>query len=244
MRITTLGLVVVALLGVSCSSSGRTELLVSAAASLADGFAAMEVAYETAHPEVDVVVNLAGSAALREQVLAGAPTDVLAVANQATMNAVAGAGLLLGTAQAFASNRLAIAVPPGNPAGISGLDDFSRSELLLGLCASGVPCGDLARTALERAGVTPNVDTNEPNVRALLTKVELGDLDAGIVYVTDVIARPVDAVAFADDYNEVATYPIAILAGSRDEALAADFVAFVLSSEGAEILADLGFGIP
>lgn len=181
---------------------------------------------------------------MREQVLAGAPTQVLAVANQSTMTDVANAGLLLGTAQAFASNRLAIAVPPGNPADIDGLDDFARSELLLGLCAPGVPCGDLARTALERAGVAPDVDTNEPNVRALLTKIELGDLDAGIVYVTDVIARPVDSVAVSDDDNEVATYPIAALAGSRDEALAADFVSFVLSSEGAEILANLGFGIP
>lgn len=244
MRLKTLGLVVVALLGASCSTSERTELLVSAAASLAEGFAAIESAYETAHPEVDVVVNLAGSAALREQVLAGAPTQVLAVANQSTMTDVANAGLLLGTAQAFASNRLAIAVPPGNPADIDGLDDFARSELLLGLCAPGVPCGDLARTALERAGVAPDVDTNEPNVRALLTKIELGDLDAGIVYVTDVIARPVDSVAVSDDDNEVATYPIAALAGSRDEALAADFVSFVLSSEGAEILANLGFGIP
>jgi molybdate transport system substrate-binding protein len=234
----------VALFAVSCSTSERKELLVSAAASLADGFAAIEVAYEMAHPEVDVVVNLAGSAALREQVLAGAPTEVLAVANQATMSDIANGGLLRGPAQAFASNRLAIAVPPGNPAGIGGLDDFARSELLLGLCAPGVPCGDLARAALESAGVAPEVDTNEPNVRALLTKIELGDLDAGIVYVTDVMARPVDSVAVPEAHNQVATYPIAILAGSRDESLAADFVAFVLSTEGAEILTDLGFGIP
>lgn len=231
---------------VSCSSGGRTELLVSAAASLADGFADIEAAFEIEHPDVDVVLNLAGSSALREQILAGAPTAVFASASETIMSDVASAGLLREPARVFATNKLAIAVPLGNPAGIVGLDDFARPELLLGLCAAGVPCGDFARTALQRAGVVPAVDTDEPNVRALLTKIELGDLDAGIVYVTDVISRAsfVDEVPISSDVNPSAQYPIAVLAESAEQGAASGFVSFVLSTEGRAILADQGFGVP
>ncbi len=245
MRRAILSVVTVSLL-VSCSAGGRTELLVSAAASLADGFAGLEAAFEEENPDVDVVLNLGGSAALREQVLAGAPAAVFAAANEAIMRDVASAGLLGEPAQVFATNRLAIAVPSGNVAGIGGLDDFGRPELLLGLCAVGVPCGDLARTALQQAGVVPAVDTDEPNVRALLTKIELGDLDAGIVYVTDVIARAglVDEIPISAEINPVARYPIAVLADSDEQDLASGFVAFVLSPEGQTILAEQGFGAP
>ena len=240
-----LSLVMVTIL-VSCSTGRSTELLVSAAASLTDGFAAIEIAYEANHPDVDVVLNLGGSSTLREQILAGAPTAVFASANEATMSDVAAADLLRGPAQIFATNRLSVAVPRGNPAGINGLGDFARPELLLGLCATGVPCGDLARSALDRAGVTPAVDTDEPNVRSLLTKIELGDLDAGIVYATDISARSVvvDEVPIADEDNLTARYPIAVVAGSTEEAVAVDFVAFVLSGEGQAILAAQGFGTP
>lgn len=237
---------VAAVILVSCSSGGRRELLVSAAASLTDGFAAIEAAFERGHPDIDVVLNLGGSSALREQILAGAPTAVFAAANERIMSDIASAGLLLEPAQVFATNRLAIAVPRGNPAGIVDLDDFARPELLIGLCAAGVPCGDLARTALQRAGVTPVVDTDEPNVRALLTKIELGDLDAGIVYVTDVTSRAsvVDEVPISDEVNPVAKYPIAVLADSADQDVAFGFVSFVLSAEGQAILADQGFEVP
>ena len=245
MRRGILSLVAVVLL-VSCSAGGRTELLVSAAASLTDAFAALEAAFEEEYPDVDVVLNLAGSAALREQILAGAPTAVFAAADETIMRDVASAGLLREPARVFATNRLAIAVPAGNPVGVVGLDDFARPELLLGLCATGVPCGDLARTALQRAGVAPAVDTDEPNVRALLTKIELGDLDAGIVYVTDVISRAdhVDEVPISNEVNPVASYPVAVLADSDEQDLAVAFVSFVLSAEGQAILAEQGFGAP
>ena len=246
MRREILSLAMAAGMLASCSTGGRTELLVSAAASLTDGFAAIEAAYEAHNPDVHVVLNLGSSSALREQIFAGAPADVFASANETTMSDVAEAGLLRGSAEIFATNRLTIAVPRGNPAGIAGLADFSRQELLLGLCATGVPCGDLARNALERTGVTAEVDTDEPNVRSLLTKIELGDLDAGIVYLTDVVARSsvVDEVPIADRNNPTTSYPIAVLAQSAREQEALDFVSFVLSAEGGAILAGQGFGVP
>ena len=170
---------------IACSgSSVEGELLVSAAASLTDAFAEIESAFEEANPDVDVVLNLGSSSALREQILEGAPADVFASANTSNMDQVAEAGELSGEAEIFATNSLQIAVPTGNPGGVTGLEDFAREELLIGLCAEDVPCGDFGRQALAKAGVIPSIDTNEPDVRALLTKIEAGELDAGITYVT------------------------------------------------------------
>ncbi len=174
---------------IACSgSSVEGELLVSAAASLTDAFAEMESAFEDANPDVDVLLNLGSSSALREQILEGAPADVFASANTSNMDQVAEAGELAGDAEIFVTNSLQIAVPTGNPAEVTGLEDFAREELLIGLCAEDVPCGDFGRQALENAGVIPSIDTNEPDVRALLTKIEAGELDAGITYVTDVLS--------------------------------------------------------
>lgn len=230
----------------SCGSDGRAELLVSAAASLTDTFQAIEAEFEERNPDVDVVVNLAGSSALREQIIAGAPADVFASANESVMEDVARAGLLASPARVFATNRLEIAVPLSNPVAVSGLSDFGRSELVLGLCAVGVPCGDFALKALENANVTPAIDTEEPNVRALLTKVESGDLDAGIVYVTDVLAGAGDiaGIPIPDDLNVVARYPIATLEAPHRSEEAAALIAFVLSVDGQAILASHGFGPP
>lgn len=221
------------------------QVLVSAAASLTDVFAAIERRFEQAHPDVDVVVNPAGSSSLREQVLAGAPVDVFAPADPTTMDAVVAAGLVAGQPAIFAHNRLQVAVPPGNPARISGLDDFDEDQLLLGLCAAPVPCGTLAREALDAAGVTPAIDTNEPDVRALLTKVAGGELDAGITYVTDVTAAGDDVIGvdIPDDVNVVARYPIAALADAPNARAAAVFTSFVLD-DARSILAVHGFDLP
>src|SRR5690606_34956034 len=133
--------------------------------------------------------------------------------------------------QVFATNLLQIAVPTGNPAGITGLDDFADDELLIGLCAEGVPCGDFARQALAKAEVIPEVDTNETDARALITKIEAGELDAGIAYVTDVLASEgVDGIDIATESNVVAEYTIAALDRGANPAGAEAFVAFVLSS--------------
>lgn len=222
--------------------SGR--LVVSAAASLTDAFAVMEAAFEDDHPDVDVVLNLGSSSGLREQILSGAPADVFASANAANMEEVVEAGIAEAPA-IFATNRLQIAVPAGNPAGVTGLADFARPELLIGLCAEGVPCGDFARQTLEKAGVTPSIDTNEPDVRALLTRIEAGELDAGIVYVTDVRSTDgVDGIDIADDVNVVAEYPIAALTEAPNPVAAAAFVAFVRSDAGRTILERYGFVSP
>ena len=222
------------------------ELLVSAAASLTDAFAEVEAAFEAANPGVDVVLNLGSSSSLREQILEGAPADVFASANTSNMDQVVDAGEVEGEADIFVLNELQIVVPAGNPAGVAGLDDFANDDLLIGLCAEEVPCGSFGREALEKAGVTPAIDTNEPDVRALLTKVEAGELDAGIVYVTDVLstAGAVEGVVIPEEFNVVAAYPIAALVNAPNPEAAAAFVEFVLSDEGQAILVGFGFSSP
>lgn len=222
------------------------EVLVSAAASLTDAFAEVEAVFEAANPGVDVVYNLGSSSSLREQILEGAPADVFASANTSNMDQVAEAGEVAGDPEIFVRNLLQIAVPAGNPAGVTGLEDFGREELLIGLCAEDVPCGIFGREALANAGVTPAIDTNEPDVRALLTKVEEGELDAGIVYVTDVLstAGAVEGIDIPQDQNVVADYPIAVLTNAPNPEVAAAFVAFVLSDQGQAILAEYGFATP
>jgi molybdate transport system substrate-binding protein len=224
----------------------RREVLVSAAASLTDVFAAMEHAFEDAHPGTDVVLNFGASSMLREQILAGAPADVFASANETNMGIVVSAGAASGEPRIFATNTLTIAVPAGNPGDVRGLDAFGDASRLIGLCSTGVPCGDFGRDVLANAGVVPVVDTEEPNVRALLTKVEAGELDAGLVYLTDVVASgsTVEAITIRREDNVVARYPIAVLAEAPNPSGAEAFAAFVLSEDGRAILVDHGFGPP
>jgi len=232
---------------IACSgSSMEGELLVSAAASLTDAFAEVESAFEVQNPEVDVVLNLGSSSALREQILEGAPADVFASANTSNMDQVAEAGELSGEAEIFVTNSLQIAVPTGNSAGVTGLEDFARAELLIALCAEDVPCGDFGRQTLDNAGVTPSIDTNEPDVRALLTKIEAGELDAGITYVTDVLSTSgtVEGIEIPAEVNVVAEYQIATLAGAPNPDAAAAWVEFVLSDDGQAILTSYGFTSP
>lgn len=229
----------------ACTGQSNPRVLVSAAASLTDVFAEIESVYEDIHPGVDVILNFGGSSALREQILEGAPVDVFASANRENMDAIVESGLLDEDPVVFARNLLQIAVPVGNPGGVTGLTDFANEELLIGLCAAEVPCGHLARQVLAAADVTAAIDTNEPDVRSLLTKIEVGELDAGIVYVTDVASTDgaVDGVDIPEEDNVVAEYPIAVIGESNPER-AADFVEFVLSDTGRAILTDHGFSTP
>jgi molybdate transport system substrate-binding protein len=244
-----------ALLLAACNGSGEGgstlaegELLVSAAASLTDAFGEIETAFEDANPGIDAVLNLGSSSTLRDQILEGAPADVFASANTSNMDALVEADEAPDDFEIFVENLLQIAVPSGNPAGITGLEDFGRDELTLGLCAEDVPCGDYARQALDAAGVdySTSIDTNEADVRALLTKVEADELDAGITYVSDVVSNAggVDGVDIPEDQNIVAEYPIAVLTNAPNTEAAAAFVAFVLSDEGQAILNEWGFATP
>ena len=231
--------------GAGAPDSDRVELLVAAAASLTDAFHDIEAAFEDDHPGIDVVLNLGGSSLLREQILARAPVDAFAPADVAIMEEVRAAGLVSGGVSVFARNTMVIAVPAGNPGGVAGLDDLARPELLVGLCAETVPCGRYTRQVLRSAGVAARPDTEEPNVRALLTKVEHGELDTGIVYATDVReANGVVAIPIPEAYNVTADYPIAIMSSASHPEAAAAFVAYVLSDEGRALLDRHGFHLP
>ena len=244
---------------VACGGDGETdaapkaeggdvegEVLVFAAASLTDAFGDIKTAFEEDNPDAEVQLNFGGSSALREQILSGAPADVFASANESNMADVVDADEVAGEPQIFVTNELQIAVPAGNPGKVKGLDDFANDDLLIGLCAVEVPCGDFAREALEGVGVEPAIDTNEPDVRALLTKIGSDELDAGIVYVTDVTSAGdrVEGIDIPADDNVVAKYPIAQLAGAPNGDGAKSFKEFVLSDEGQEILTGYGFGTP
>jgi molybdate transport system substrate-binding protein len=162
------------------------------------------------------------------------------------MTAVSAGGFVRDDPVVFAQNQLEIAVPIDNPGSVTGLDDFANPDLLLGLCAPAVPCGDFSLRALASAGIEPTVDSNEPDVRALLTKIEAGELDAGIVYATDVVSRggDIEGVPIPTAFNVVAEYPIAVLTGGANAPGATLFVAFVTSSSGRAILAEHGFVLP
>jgi molybdate transport system substrate-binding protein len=218
-------------------------LRVFAAASLTDAFTEVGEAFMDDHPGVTVEFSFAGSSALATQIQDGAPADVFASADESNMQKVLDSGDVTAEPEVFITNILEIAVPAGNPGGVESLDDFADPELLIGLCAEEVPCGRFGRQALANAGVTPSIDTNEPDVRSLLTKVEAGELDAGIVYHTDVRSAGdlVEGVEIPSDVNVVAGYPIVPLAATANPDAAGAFVAFVRSSEGQDILASHGF---
>jgi molybdate transport system substrate-binding protein len=205
---------------------------VFAAASLTDAFEGIAAEIGDC---ASITFSFGGSSALVQQINEdGAPADVLATADERTMAEVGEAG----ETEVFAQNRLVLAVPKGNPGGITGLDDFADGDSFIGLCAAEVPCGKLGDEWLAAAEVTPSVDTFEPDVRALLTKLEAGELDAGLVYATDVQAAG-DVVEIVEvDAPEAPTtsYPITDFtdAGSG-------FVDFVLGAEGQAILAEHGF---
>lgn len=227
----------------AAASDLEGTITVFAAASLTDAFGEAADEFMTDHPDVTVELNLAGSSALREQILAGAPSDVFASANQSNMDQVVEGGAAE-TSEIFATNTLEIVVPAGNPGDVDGLDDFANPDLLIGLCAAEVPCGEFGREALANAGVTPAQDTDEPDVRSLLTKVAAGELDAGIVYTSDVLAAgdDVEGIEIPDDVNVIAEYPIAVLTASGSPEVADAFVGYLLSDDGQAILATWGFG--
>lgn len=218
---------------------------VFAAASLTGTFTELGRAFEAARPGTTVVLNFGASSSLAQQILSGAPVDVFAAASPATMKTVTDAGDA-GTAEVFARNRLQIAVPADNPGAVTGLADFAEPDLAIALCAPKVPCGAAAAAAFAAAGITPSVDTQEQDVKAALAKVILGEVDAALVYRTDVQAAgaKVAGIDFPEADVAVNDYPIAVTTDSANAGAAAAFVAYILSPPGQRILSAAGFDRP
>lgn len=222
---------------------GHRTLTVFAAASLGESFDELAAGFEAEHEGVEVEYNLAGSSSLVEQVLAGAPADVFAAANETTMGR---AGDEATGPVPFATNVLTLVTPPENPAGIESLEDASADGVRLVVCAPQVPCGDATLTVAEDAGVELAPVSEESQVTDVLGKVTSGEADAGLVYVTDATGagEDVHTVALENAEAAVNTYPISVLKASGQPELAQDFVDHVLSEEGQAVLEDHGFGRP
>jgi molybdate transport system substrate-binding protein len=224
---------------------GGTTLTVYAAASLSATFEEIGRQFEAEHDGVDVELSFGGSSDLATQIQEGAPADVFASADTATMDELVDAGLAADP-QDFASNTLEIAVPPGNPAGITTFQDLAEPGLALVVCAPEVPCGAAARSAADLAGVTLDPVSQEQSVTDVLAKVTSGEADAGLVYATDVRAAgdDVEGIDFEESAQVVNTYPIAPVADSDEPELARELVEAVLGGPGRQILRDAGFGKP
>ena len=229
-------------------------LTVFAAASLTDAFTEIGKAFEAANPGVTVVLNFAGSQALRTQIEEGAVADVFASANTKEMDTLAAAGMV-GEAQPFVTNLLTIIVPPDNPAGLATPQDLTRAGLKLVLAAEEVPVGKYARQVLHKldvlygtgyeAAVLANVVSNEDNVKQVAAKVQLGEADAGMVYESDSVAAPeLVTIEIPAEVNVIAVYSIAVLGSSVEPGSGQAFIEYVLSDAGQAVLHAWGFRAP
>jgi molybdate transport system substrate-binding protein len=226
--------------GGSSGAESPAEIKVFAAASLTAAFTELGEQFTAANGGTKATFNFAGSQALATQIQQAAPADVFASADMANMDKVKD---LTGTPRNFASNLLQIVVEQGNPRAIKGLDDLANPDLKVVLAAPDVPAGKYAAEALARADVTVKPVSQEDNVKAVVTKVSLGEADAGIVYVTDVTAGgdKIEGVDIPEELNVTATYPIAIVKASKAQQAAQAFVDLVLSAEGQQVLNKYGF---
>jgi molybdate transport system substrate-binding protein len=228
------------------SSHASGEVVVFAAASLTEAFSDIGDAFEAARPDTTVTFNFAGSSELAAQIVEGAPVDVFASADSPNMTKITDAGVHAGPPLPFATNRPEIIVAPGNPLGVTGVADLARPDLVVVTCAPEVPCGSYAADVFAAAGVDVEPASYERSVKAVVTKVELGEADAGIVYATDVAAADgeADGVEIPTDLGVLAEYPIVPLVSAPNPAAGREFISFVLGDEGQRILIDHGFGTP
>lgn len=226
-----------------CGRADSTTLNVYAAASLTQAFTAAAKKFEAEHEGVQVRLNFGGSADLVAQIEQGAPADVFASADTATMDK---AGEQVERPELFASNTLMIAVPPDNPGRVRTLADLARPGVLLVTCAPQVPCGAAAAKVERLAGLRFSPVSEEQSVSGVLAKVSAGEADAGLVYVTDVRAAgdTVRGIRFAEAARAVNHYPIAVVKQTQQAELAGEFVDLVTSEQGQRILAAAGFGKP
>ena len=239
----------------STPTPAPVTLNVFAAASLTESFTEIGTAYQQQHSNVTVKFNFNGSQILEQQIANGAPADVFASADQTNMQKASDAGLV-NTPQVFVKNRLAVIIPTSNPGNINSLKDLSKKGLKIVIGANAVPAGKYSRQALTNLSQSPdygsnfanavlaNVVSEEQNVKAVVQKVQLGEADAGFVYVTDVTSAVVDKVKIIDipdPYNVIAQYPIAVVKRSAHLSDAQSFVDFVLSPNGQAILKKYNF---
>jgi molybdate transport system substrate-binding protein len=222
------------------------DVTVFAASSLTAAFTEIGDAFMAGNPDATVTLNFAASSELVTQIGEGAPADVFASADLSNMTKLTDAGNNASEPVVFATNLAEIIVGPGNPKGITGVADLANEDLIVVLCAPEVPCGKYAAQIFENAGVTITPKSLEENVKAVVTKVILGEADAGIVYKTDVAAAGADAegLEIPADFNVVAEYPIAVTKQAPNAEGAQAFVDFVSSEQGQAILGSYGFLAP
>ena len=228
------------------ADSPTAEITVFAAASLQKTFTQLGQQFEAANPGTAVVFNFGGSSDLVAQLQQGAPGDLFASADAATMDKAVDDALITGEPTVFATNSMVIAVPPGNPAGIDSFAALAAPDVNVVVCAPQVPCGAATQTIEENTGVTLSPVSEENSVTDVLGKVTSGEADAGIVYVTDVkgAGDAVEGIEIPTAVNATNRYPIGVLAGSGSPDLAEEFEDFVLGPQGQQVLADAGFGGP
>jgi molybdate transport system substrate-binding protein len=240
-RLAPLGLLLLLPL-TACGGQDEQTLTVLAAASLTETFTELAVEFEDEHPGVDVDLVFGSSTTLADQAADGAPGDVLATADSRAMDIAVDGGVTAGRPETFALNELVIVTPPGNPAGIAGLDSLARPGVDWARCVSSAPCGALAEEALARRASRAEPVTEEVDVKAVLARVVAGEVDAGLVYRTDALAAGDDVETVEVDPAAPSTvYEIAALDGPGS---AAEFVELVLSDEGQAVLRDAGFQQP
>jgi molybdate transport system substrate-binding protein len=232
------------------AGGGRTSaagpsgaITVYAASSLTKAFDTLKNHFVTAHPGVKITITYGASSDLSTQISQGAPVDVFASASEKNMQTL-GAGALRPTD--FVSNTLEIAVPPSNPAKIAAVRDLARSGVKVAVCDPAVPCGVVAAAVFKNAKVAVHPKATEATVTATLAVVESGEVDAGLVYVTDVRAAgaKVKGIPIDASVNASTTYPIAVLKDAKNATLAKAFVDYVLSAAGSSVLTADGFSRP
>lgn len=233
------------LLLAGCAAPAPATVTVLAAASLTDALDEAAAAFEAGHPGIEISVSYGGSSALAEQIVSGAPADVFFAADEETMRTVAGAGLAADP-EVLLENTLELVVPAGNPGDVAGLADLADPGLVVALCDPSVPCGSAAADLLALAGVTASVDTFEDDVRAALTKVALGEVDAALVYRTDVAAAgdAVEGIEVPLAGRVVNRYPVAVLTAAPNPGAAREFVDYLRSAAGREVFERAGFLTP
>jgi molybdate transport system substrate-binding protein len=250
MRLRNLCLLVSAFVLAACGSAAASPgtslsgtASVFAAASLTDSFKALGTAFQAAHSGTTVQFNFAGTPTLVTQIEQGAASDVFASADTTNMDKLKADGFSSGDPKVFAHNKLEIVVAAGNPKGITVLADLAKPGVIYITEAATVPAGKYALQILDKAGVKVTPKSLETDVKSVISKVELGEADAGIVYVTDVTAAgsKVTGVPIPDSVNVIATYPIVAVKGTKNANLANAFIAYVLSADGQAKLHSFGF---